>query len=413
MSSCLDSKAIDKNIIFQDHIKNSITLNTLNLILIKQSDRLSDCNLVLLVNREIYLYIDNYALFNLKLEVRGLFSNKEFQTTDLIKINLRLKSDLINDLTKHGNNEEEIVNYLLILCQENPCHPLLYTENWLALSVTQQLDSGEIGYNTLWNYINPSALAAGEIDSEEVGTAVAKFFANWTESHLAANLQKSTSEILDGITNFFQEFVDESLNTMPKQNQRKSARIQNIDEPESSLTEPILLEKDAASDRVSIPPLVDDEVDEISSDRIIQALIDFFEKDEWSFSINETEAILQITFQGDNSGWSCYARARETQQQAVFYSIFPVNAPEHKRNAIAEFITRANYGTVIGNFELDFDDGEIRYKTSIDVEDDRLSFALIENLVYANVSTMDKYLPGMMSIIYADVEPKQAIDLIE
>jgi hypothetical protein len=26
----------------------------------------------------------------------------------------------------------------------------------------------------------------------------------------------------------------------------------------------------------------------------------------------------------------------------------------------AEFITRANYGLIIGNFELDFEDGEIR-----------------------------------------------------
>jgi hypothetical protein len=28
---------------------------------------------------------------------------------------------------------------------------------------------------------------------------------------------------------------------------------------------------------------------------------------------------------------------------------------------------------IIGNFEMDFEDGEIRYKTSIDVEDDSLS----------------------------------------
>ncbi len=49
--------------------------------------------------------------------------------------------------------------------------------------------------------------------------------------------------------------------------------------------------------------------------------------------------------------------------------------------AVAEFITRANFGIVIGNFEIDFSDGEIRYKTSIDVEGDRPSFALIKRLV--------------------------------
>jgi len=43
-----------------------------------------------------------------------------------------------------------------------------------------------------------------------------------------------------------------------------------------------------------------------------------------------------------------------------------------------KFLTRANYGMMIGNFEMDFTDGEIRYKTSIDVEGDKLSSALIK-----------------------------------
>jgi hypothetical protein len=81
--------------------------------------------------------------------------------------------------------------------------------------------------------------------------------------------------------------------------------------------------------------------------------------------------------------------------------------------AIAEFLTRANSGIIIGNFELDFTDGEISYKTSIDVEGDRLSFALIQRLVYANVTMMDEYLPGILSVIYDNVSPADAIAKIE
>jgi hypothetical protein len=68
---------------------------------------------------------------------------------------------------------------------------------------------------------------------------------------------------------------------------------------------------------------------------------------------------------------------------------------------------------IIGNFEMDFEDGEIRYKTSIDVEGDSLSSALIKRLVYANVMMMDAYLPGIMSVIYGDVSPEDAITQIE
>jgi len=146
---------------------------------------------------------------------------------------------------------------------------------------------------------------------------------------------------------------------------------------------------------------------------LFEAIINFFTVDDWPFVQLPGQPALQIPFQGENGRWNCYARTRSEQNQFVFYSICPVNAPENKRQAIAEFITRANSGMMIGNFELDFNDGEISYKTSIDVEGDRLSFALIQRVVYANVTMMDEYLPGMMSVIYGNVSPEEAIAQVE
>jgi hypothetical protein len=143
-----------------------------------------------------------------------------------------------------------------------------------------------------------------------------------------------------------------------------------------------------------------------------EEIINFFIKDDWHFSKIQGDSVLQTAFQCQNGKGNCYAKARE-EDQFVFYSICPVNAPENKRTAIAEFITRANYGTIIGNFELDYDDGEIRYKTSIDVEGSNLTFDLIKQLVYTNVTMMNEYLPGILSVIEGDVEPKDAIAQIE
>ncbi|MDZ7951652.1 hypothetical protein [Nostoc sp. DedQUE09] len=55
----------------------------------------------------------------------------------------------------------------------------------------------------------------------------------------------------------------------------------------------------------------------------------------------------------------------------------------------------------------------MKYKTSINIEGDRLSFALIQRVVYANVTMMDEYLPGIMSVIYGNVSPEEAIAKIE
>jgi hypothetical protein len=150
-----------------------------------------------------------------------------------------------------------------------------------------------------------------------------------------------------------------------------------------------------------------------SSRRIFEAIINFFTEDDWAYTKIQGEQTLRLAFQGQNGKWTCYAKAREQQQQFVFYSICPIKVPETKNLAIAEFIARANFGMIIGNFELDFTDGEIRYKTSIDVEGANLTFLQIKRLVYANVMMMDQYLPGMMSVIDSDVEPKDAIAQIE
>jgi len=143
--------------------------------------------------------------------------------------------------------------------------------------------------------------------------------------------------------------------------------------------------------------------------QILETVLKFFSDDEWPFSRLGERPILRTGFAGDNGEWTCYAQVQEEQERFIFYSVCPVKAPEEKRPAMAEFLTRVNYGLVIGNFEMDFSDGEIRSKTSADFEGDRASVAVIKTLVYANVLTMDLYLPGIMSVLYGDVSPAQAI----
>jgi hypothetical protein len=146
---------------------------------------------------------------------------------------------------------------------------------------------------------------------------------------------------------------------------------------------------------------------------IMDAVKAFFDADNWAYDEIEGHNILKLAFSGDNANWTCYAQVKEEQERLMFYSTLETKVPEGKRNAVAEYITRANYGLLIGNFEMDFSDGEIRFKTSVDIEDSALTQKFIQNLVYMNVLMMDKYVPGMMSVIYANMDPAKAIAQIE
>lgn len=147
--------------------------------------------------------------------------------------------------------------------------------------------------------------------------------------------------------------------------------------------------------------------------QIFNALIEFFEEDGWEFQWIPDTSILSMGFSGENGKWLCYAQARESEAQLVFYSVLSVNVPLDKRHKVSEFITRVNYGMVIGNFEMDYDDGEVRYKTSVDLEGSEPGAAMIRQIVYANLIITDRYLPGVMKVIYSDDSPVDVLDGIE
>jgi hypothetical protein len=49
----------------------------------------------------------------------------------------------------------------------------------------------------------------------------------------------------------------------------------------------------------------------------------------------------------------------------------------------------------------------------VDVEGGQLTTQMVKTLVYVNVLMMDKYLPGIMSVIYAGTRPAEAVAKIE
>jgi len=147
----------------------------------------------------------------------------------------------------------------------------------------------------------------------------------------------------------------------------------------------------------------------VSNGTILEALAEFFTGEGWPFhKMEDEENSLQIGFQGDNGLWNCFAKAREETNQVLFYSICPVIAPPGKRGAVTEYITRANYGIVTGNFEMDIESGIIRYKTYLSAEGITLTPQVIRQVVFPNLLLTDKFLPGLLKTVYSDISPAEA-----
>jgi Putative bacterial sensory transduction regulator len=151
---------------------------------------------------------------------------------------------------------------------------------------------------------------------------------------------------------------------------------------------------------------------EAQSDRLDQAsalyyeVAQFLEQNQWLLQPVPQHTIFSTNFQGQHGSFNCYAETIEPKKQFVFYSICPFKIPEGKRSAIAEWIARANWQLVMGNFDLNFDEGSLRYRSSIELAGDRFNTALselIKRVAYTNVMIMDQQLPAIMAIVQGNI----------
>lgn len=109
--------------------------------------------------------------------------------------------------------------------------------------------------------------------------------------------------------------------------------------------------------------------------------------------------------------WRVHVFANDDTQRILVHSVFPSLVPDERRAEMMEFVTRANFGLAIGNFELDLSSGELRYKTSLDANHTTLDDDVVKPLFVANISTMNRYLPGLYAVLVGQDAKSALADL--
>lgn len=151
--------------------------------------------------------------------------------------------------------------------------------------------------------------------------------------------------------------------------------------------------------------------------RLLRAAVGLFEELQWKYEAVPDKPIVRASIVGRNGPFTLFAQARSSPdaEQLLFYGVAKTNVPPALRSAAAEFLTRANYGMVVGNFELDFSDGEVRYKTYVEAAPDSgpVSHVQLKSALFHNVRMLDKYLPGLRKLLDEGVSPLDAWRFVE
>lgn len=132
-----------------------------------------------------------------------------------------------------------------------------------------------------------------------------------------------------------------------------------------------------------------------------------------SFQRDSDDQGVRFQLRGETLGYLCHIRVNNAQGVVCCYIQPAFWVPEAARAPVAEAVTRANYGLPLGNFELDLRDGELRYKTGIDVEGGLLVRTMVDNLVSCGFTMCNRYVPAFLRVAYGDTPPAEATAEVE
>lgn len=131
----------------------------------------------------------------------------------------------------------------------------------------------------------------------------------------------------------------------------------------------------------------------------------------WHYSMNDHGDVT--TFTGGVGGLkgmynSCMFMLFVGEEEVQNYAMFPASAKD-KLLEMAEFITRANYGLKYGDFEMDWDDGEVRFHLTFPMAAVHADETFLPTLLMAPVQMLDQYSKGFAEVLMGLKTPADAV----
>jgi hypothetical protein len=138
----------------------------------------------------------------------------------------------------------------------------------------------------------------------------------------------------------------------------------------------------------------------------------FLDENGWRYLTEEDGSVRGLVL-GENGQCHWYAYVNGDNRFLVFKSFCPVNVSARRRPAAAEYLMRANWGLNFGNFEMDWSDGQVCFRTSVTTHELNPSSEALRHMMYGNHSTIDRYLAGLMAVACGSTAPSKAISEAE
>jgi len=134
----------------------------------------------------------------------------------------------------------------------------------------------------------------------------------------------------------------------------------------------------------------------------------------WSPEETDFEGQLKVDFSGSDIPISeAEFDVKIDYERLVCYFNFKNTASKNHVEQVVQFITRANFGLIIGNFEVDFETGLVRFKSSIDFTGVKVQERLVKNVIRSAMDVVEDYGDAAAEVIKGRKSATEAISAVE
>lgn len=152
------------------------------------------------------------------------------------------------------------------------------------------------------------------------------------------------------------------------------------------------------------------------STEIADAVKSYLMEEDWNFSFDQERGVFRFVVRIGGRIKELLYTVKVKKDAFIVYTNSPIGPDDNDKDMMsrmADYVCRCNFGLRHGCFELDMNDGELRYKYSADCEDIIPSKAIIENSIHCPSAMFAHYSSGFVSVMFEEADPEKAYEQCE
>ncbi|MBR6789939.1 MAG: YbjN domain-containing protein [Oscillospiraceae bacterium] len=148
---------------------------------------------------------------------------------------------------------------------------------------------------------------------------------------------------------------------------------------------------------------------------IERSVKEYLDSQSWRYKHDEEKHrfIFGMKLDCENVDGCMLAVTARDEEDLSCKALYEFKVPEARRAAVTEFITRANYGLFLGNFQMDLNDGELIYQTYAAFYDQRAMQQEVRRVIQVAIHMAERYGQGIYDVINHGVNPEDAVKFCE